>query len=432
MGALKGPDITTELFGGVFDIDGAGHFPGLELINFVVCCTDGILPGPEVEKVRLRRVSHDFARRLVADSLPPGVRASVLLDQHSESAVAHLLRCLELEVRNTVKTKSWERTHFFPYTRSLVHWDARTRGVTKTGEDRVLMERRYFRGGGAFAFSVLRHDLDHDRLSAIRQGFQLLYPTDAQSPLDTLAATLSAHGTADKEPAFDELESASNVRDDHWDNLFRNGVRNILGHLAVPSVQRVRAIMNWTGIWLVLLEASRAAQHLGKTWGGIIVDCAGTHPQLRRASQKCLKENLANIQDASNDQASRDEGTISVQQMNKIKGFFSNTAATCSLLNSSKGRRHFTLKLSAIESLVLASTKAGSDLAFEDFTSDRLGQRCGLIVGREAAARRGLLKEFDATIFEENERQFAEQMRATGMLRVYSDATRMVTPEVMQ
>jgi hypothetical protein len=436
---LKGPDITKSLFGGVFDIDGAGHFPGLELINFITCCTDGILPGEEVVKIKLRRMSHDFARRLVAEKLLPEERSSVLLDAHSEHAVAHLLRCLELDVQNTLKTKtkSWERTHFFPYTRSLVHWDARERATSKAGaapSSRILLERRYLRGGGAYAFSVLRHDTDADRLAAIRQGFSEIYPTGFQSPLERLAATLLKHGESDREPATDPLEPDSDVRNDHWDNLYRDGIRNILSHHTSPSVQRIRAIMDWTGIWLVLLEAARAAQHLDRDgdWGGIVLDCAGTHPQLRRASQKCLKEHLTRVEDAANAQASRESGEISRQQMNKIKGFFGNTAAACGLLNSSKGRRHFTLKLGAIEALVLASTEAGRDLTFESFISDWLGQRCGLIIGREAAAHAGMLTAFDATIFEENERQFAEQMRATGMLRVYSDATRMVSPEVIQ
>ena len=120
---VKAPRITTAVFGGVFDVDGAGHYPGLELINFVVCSTDGVLPpnGP----ARLRRATHDFARRLVTDHLTPDQRKAVLMDAHSAQAVSRLLRCLELEVPNAVKTKSWERTHFFPYTRSLVHWDAR-------------------------------------------------------------------------------------------------------------------------------------------------------------------------------------------------------------------------------------------------------------------------------------------------------------------
>jgi hypothetical protein len=425
MAALTGPDVTKALFGGVLDIDGAGHYPGLELLNFILCCPDGVLPGPEVAQIRISRRSHAFARRLVAadSDLTETECSAVLLDVESRQAIVHLLRCVELAVPNAVKSKSWERTHFFPYTRSLVHWDARIRNKS------FKYERRYLRGGGAFAFSVLRHDTDLGRLAKIRAGFESLYPTDTQGPLELLAATLIEHGPSDSAPVDDTLEKGSKVENDDLDNLFRDGVLSILSHQRVPEVQRIRAIMNWTGIWLVLLEAARSAMYVGKERAKITVDCAGAHPQLRRASQKCLKDVLSNIEEASIKQAGSLGGQISSTQRNKIKGFFSGTASLCGLLNAPKGRRHFTLKLEAIEALVLACGPQ-AERSFEDFTAGWLGDRCGLIIGREAAGRSGLLKDFDATIFEENERQLAEQMRATGMLRVYSDATRMVSAEV--
>lgn len=434
--ALKGPRITTALFGGIFTIDGAGHFPGLELINFIVCCADGILPDGSVKNVKMRRMSHDFARRLAADVLPVVARSQVLLDEQSGHAVANLLRCLELQLANTNKPKSWEHTHFFPYTRSLVHWDARPgRAIAALGEStdiKVSIERRYLRGGGAFAFSVLRHDPDSDRLAAIRDGFGDLYPSGTDTPLETLAATLLVHGAKDSEPMTDVLESLSVVHNDRWDDLYRDGMRNIVGHDSASPVQRIRAVMNWTGIWLVLMEAARCAEYLDRKWGGLVLDCAGTHPQLRRASQKCLKEHLARIDEAANGKAISEGGHINDKQVNHIKGFFSNTAAICGLLNSTKGRRHFTIKLDAIDALVLAATSKGQDMTFEHFISEWLWERCGLIIGRDAAARAGMLNAFDASIFEENERQFSELMRTTGMLTVYSDATRMVSVEGAQ
>ncbi|WP_283188917.1 hypothetical protein [Pseudomonas sp. PMCC200344] len=431
---LKGPDITKELFGGIFDSDGAGHFPGLELINFIVCGSGEILPGPEVKEIKLIRRSHDFARRLVAGRLPPDLKSKVLLNEHSENAVAHLLHCLELEAPNITKTKSWERTHFFPYTRSLVHWDARSRSSAKgeKGTIKVNQERRYLRGGGAFAFSVLRHDPDQDRLNSIRDGFRSLYPSETNTPLETLSAALLKHGEIDKDAVIDLVEPQTRIRNDKLENLYRDGIKNVLSHDNLSSVQRVKAVMNWTGFWLVILEATRAAEHLNKSWQGLIVDCAGVHPQLRRASQKCLKVQLSNIEDAANLEAKIQTGEISKQQINRIKGFFSNTAGTCGLLNAAKGRRHFTLKLHIVEALVLASAETQTEQTFEDFVSKWLGERCGLVLGRNSASGHGMLNAFDATIFEENERQFAEQMKATGMLRVYSDATRMVSAEITQ
>lgn len=425
MAQATAPGITKALFGGVLDIDGAGHYPGLELINFIVCCPDGILPSGG--RIRLQRVAHDFARRLVRDDqLAEQDKARVLIDEHSAQAVARLLKCLELDIANVAKAKGWERTHFFPYTRSLVHWDARPR------RGAISIERRYLRGGGAHAFAVLRSDPDPRRLQAIREGFAALYPEDSASPLETLAATLRAKGKIDVEPVADQLESESNIFNDKWENLFRDGVANILGHASIPAVQRVRAIVNWTGLWLVLLEAARAASFLGLAHDGLVLDCAGTHPQLRRASQKCLKEQLANVEEAARRQAESSNDAISEAQMNKIRGFLGNTAAACGLLNGWRGRRHFLLRIDAIETLVLAAVAPGREVEFERFVTEWLYERCRIVIGREAAGRAGLLASFDATIFEENERKLSEQMRATGMLRVYSDATRMVAPGVTQ
>jgi hypothetical protein len=427
--SVKGPRISTELFGGVLDIDGAGHYPGLELINFVICCKQAVLPGVEVDRVEIIRRSHSFARRLIAQDgqLQEAEWNKVLLDAGTRDAMVKLLRCIELDVPNTVKVKSWERTHFFPYTRSLVHWDARSRdGIS------YRCERRYLRGGGAFAFSVLRRDPNLARLESIREGFRNLYPVNGFGALETVARALISKGFIDKESVVDQLESQSRVMNDEMDDLYRDGMASILAHERTPHVQRIRAVMNWTGIWLCLLQVRRAVESL--PLGGkqqIVMDCAGIHPQLRRASQKCLKQTLLLIEDATRQQAERMNAELPRAQINKIRGFFSGTAALCGLLNSLKGRRHFTLKLSAIETLVMASGQ-GTERSFEDFTDSWLGDRCGLIVGRQAAAKAGLLNDFDASIFEENERQFADQMRATGMLRVYSDATRMVSAEVGQ
>lgn len=420
--SMQAPSVSKELFGGILDIDGSGHYPGLELINFIVCCPDGILPSGEF--VRLMRVSHDFARRLIRDDeeLSSIAKGNVLIDTHSELAISRLLSCLELDIANIVKAKSWERTHFFPYTRSLVHWDARLRG------EKIKLERRYLRGGGAYAFSVLRHDHDSSRLDKIRDGFSQLYPVDDNSPLERLAKTLKANGKSDEEAVIDQVEKDTRHFGDHWEEMYRNGIANILSHTRIPTVQRVRSIVNWTGIWLVLLQAGRAAQRLSRESAHLVLDCAGTHNQLRRASQRNFKEIVLSIEEATNS-VTKD---ISAQQMGKLKGFLGNTAAACGLLNSWKGRKHFTLKVEAIESLVLAGISQGQEMEFEQFVTSWLFEELSIVTGRQAAELAGLLQLFDGTIFEENERKLAEQMKATGMLQVYSDATRMVKPGVMQ
>jgi hypothetical protein len=425
MAAIKGPDVTKVLFGGVFDVDGSGHYPGLELINLVVCCAEGTLP--TTERVHIHRVAHDFARQLLADKLVSLDRKKeALVDEHTAHVVKHLLRCLELEVPNTVKAKGWERTHFFPYTRSLVHWDSRP---GRRGQAEAQLERRYLRGAGAYAFSVLRRDSDEARLQAMRDGFEALYPKHKNSPLEQLAATLKAKGTVDAPdaPSFDQIERESKLFDDEWEELFRHGMRNILSHRGLPIVQRVRSVMSWTSIWLVLMESARAASHFPPLQPALIVDCAGTHPQLRRAAQKCLKDVVGLVEQASR-QIGAVLGSLSDQQLGKIRAFYGNTAAAGGLLNAWKGRRHFTLRLPALEALVLAAVPEGEEMEYDRFLADWLYDRCRIVAGRTAATKAGLLFEFDGTIFEENERRLADQMNAAGLLRVFSDATRMVSP----
>lgn len=419
--SVSAPEITQRLFGGIFDVDGSGHYPGLELINLVVCCAEGTLPS--TEKVHVLRAAHDFARRLIADNdMSEKEVSEVLLDAHTAYAITHLLRCLEMDVPNIVKGKSWERTHFFPYTRSLVHWDARQRN------GRIQPERRYYRGAGAYAFSVLRHDPNPERLASLREGFDALYPRDRVSPLEQLAATLRSKGFMDDEtaPSFDQVEVRSRMFGDRWEDLFRDGMRNVLSHQGLPSVQRVRAVMNWTSIWLVLMEAARALVLRDGAQLSLIIDCAGTHPQLRRAAQHCFKDLVGVIEQVSRDEG-QSHGTFSEQQLGKIRAFYGNTAAAGGLLNAWKGgRRYFTLRLPGIEAMVLAAVPAGTEIEFDRFLTEWLFDRCGIVAGREGASRAGMLKEFDGTIFEENERRLADQMRSAGLLRVFSDATRMV------
>jgi len=422
--SVSAPDITKKLFGGIFDVDGSGHYPGLELINLVVCCAEGTLPA--TDKIHVHRAAHDFARQLITEQLTPARKASVLLNEQTAVAVGHLLRCLELDVPNAVKAKGWERTHFFPYTRSLVHWDARK--GRKSGEE-VRLERRYLRGAGAYAFAVLRRDPNEERLQAMRAGFDALYPRGRDSPLELLASTLRAKGLCDdvNAPSLDQVEAATEIRNDTWEELFRDGMRNILSHVDLPAVQRARAVMAWTSIWLALVEASRALAIQATTGMAVVVDCAGTHPQLRRAAQRCLKDIVGVVEQVSREEGAS-QGHLSGQQLGKIRAFFGNTAAAGGLLNSWKGRRHFTLKLSAIEALVLAAVPAGAELEFEKFLTHWLFERCRIVAGREGAAQAGMLMAFDGTIFEENERRLADQMRAAGLLKVFSDATRMVSP----
>jgi hypothetical protein len=421
----KAPDVSLDVVGGILDYDGSGWYPGLELFNFVFG-TEELLP--KDEKVRVTRRAHDFARRLVWDSAfsRDNEGRDVLFDQSTEEALRHLLACLQMEIPSTAKTPTWERAHFFPYTRSLIHWDARKRG------QKIRMERRYLRGGGALAFHVLRMDLDASRLERCRKGFSGLFPHDGGSSLEELAAVLASHGVFDPEPTGDEVEPRSRLfSDDGLDELYRNGTVNILEHSELSAVARVRALMVWTAFWLLLAQHVRSSRFLGQPASRIVCDCSSSRAQLRRASQRCLRDLQATILEAAGRAAARagDDRSLSRQQKSKLRGFFWATAATIGLLNAWKGRRHFVLGLDILETLVLAGTQGQEERSFDQFIDDWLFEDCRLVVGTVAGRKSELFSSFDASVFEENENALAGQMKAAGLLTEYSDATRMISTQ---
>jgi len=415
---LKSTDLSLEMFKGVLQSDSSGSYPGLELVCFLLGSEGGMLP--DTLDLKITRYAQAFARRLVRDeTLPQKDKDEVLADKFSEESIKKLLRCLELDLENITKQPTWSRTHFFPYTKSLSHWDARIRAGKK---DTAMIERQYFRGAGAYAFNVLRFDKDSNRLSDIRKSFEHLFYPDKDSPLESLAKTLRAHGGFDESPVIDEIESRSReIVNDDMEELYRDGVHNILSHRSLPAVTKIKSIVNWTGIWLVIMGNYRLPDKF-KT--NFIFDCGGVNPQLRRASQRSLKEFIKNISEGIN--FAIDHREMSGAQIQKIKGFFTATLANMRLINSLKGRRHFTFGLAGIETLTLAAVPANQEMPFESFVNDWLYKKCRFIVGRIAAHDAGLLEGLDATIFEENEKRLADQVLAVGMLKVYSDATKMV------
>lgn len=418
----KGPEVSRKLFGGVLDFDAAGHYPGLELLNFVYCGEgDSLLPAGD--EVRISRRSHDFGRRLVWDGgfKDDLRRHDVLLDDTAaEETMRELLRCLQLEIPSGTKEPKWSRAHFFPYTPSLIHWDARERS------NNIRLERLYLRGGGALAFKILRSDPDLERLARIRKGFKNLYSATFESPLEILAEFINGQSKSDDQPGVDEIEKLTRANLDEFENEYRDGILKILEQTDATSVAKVRAVMGWTAFWLVLMQNRRARRSLAMEDSPIICDCGAGSPQLRRASQRCLQEALGNILGAV-DKAAAHPNFPKAQRL-KIRGFFWATAAANGFLNSWRGRKHFTLSVDALEMIVLATIPAGTEMPFERFVTEILYDRLGIAVGRGAAESSGLVNSIDASIFEENEAQLALQMIAAGLVTQYSDATRMVSP----
>lgn len=418
---LSAPEVSRQLFGGVLTYDAAGYYSGLELLNFVFG-NETILP--EDEHPAIQRHSHDFARRLAwDDNFESDARhESILLsDADAERTLRSVLRCLQLEIPNLKGDPAWHRAHFFPYTQSLIHWDARERRLQN--ENKVLIERKYMRGGGALAYKILRTDPDHGRLQRIRSGFRDLYAPTAASPLEQLSAFLRGYSKSDSGSGnTDEVEAETGPFDDELENRFRNGCLTILEQSQVTTVARIKALINWTAIWLAFMQHHRSVVSLGGPQAPIVFDCFGGSSQLRRASQRCLKDAMNSIVEATH----RTEPDLPRAARNATRGFFWASAASVGLLNAWRGRRHFCFSVDALETIVLAHVAKGDEMPFERFVHEVLYEKLGFVVGRQSADEADLLTSIDASIFEDNEAALAEQMSAAGLLKQYSDATRMV------
>lgn len=420
---MKVPDISKEIFGGILVYDGAGLYPGLELLNLVYGVTGGQVL-PEAEKVTYTKSAHDFSRRLVWDydkfSAEDDI-GRIFVGEHGEHAIKELLSCLQMPIPNSTKIPSWERAHFFPYTKSLIHWDARLRGK------KISVERRYLRGAGAFTHKILRSDPDTDRLAEIRDGFSKLFPDSVETPLEKLSEVLLTHGKRLYD-LTDEEESSCNVLNDSLEHMYREGIRNILSHNELSSTARIKAIINWTGFWLISAQAQRAQKYLGVEVLPIVVDCGSSPSQIRRESSRRMKDMQSFINQAAEKCVRDGDGVaMSKKGKNSLRGFFASTCATIGLANSFKGKRHFTAGLDLLEALVLAGIPPDTETSFERFVSEFLYEECNLVIGRSSADKSGMIARIDASLFEDNESYLAEQMKAAGLITDYSDATRMVS-----
>ena len=424
---MKTPDISQELVGGILVSDAAGHYPGLELLNYIYGCSDGVLS--DDSSPQFERAGQDFARRLVWDPktfADKKLGEDAFVGDAAQVVLGHLLRCLQLPVADRGST-NWEAAHFFPYTRALVHWDARNpRSAART---EAQIERRYLRGGGAFAHKILREDPDADRKEAIRRGFESLMPQGQSTPLDRLATVLRNKGAKTSHIKC-EIEEQAVSRQDEQDNHFRTGIERIFSHSDLSSTARVKGIMNWTGFWLAICQSERSAARLGHPRTGIIIDCGSGPSQLRRESARALKEIISSIGDAAADCLPEGE-ELKTKARRDMAGFFTRSCAWIGMLNAFTGRRHFIVGLDLLEALVLAQVSFGEEISYETFI-DRLENSFGLIIGRNSARTEGLLARLDASIFEDNEEAFARQLGAAGLLHAYSDTTRMVGTKALK
>lgn len=424
----KGTDLSKAIYGGVLNVDNSGHSAGIELFNFVYFSDSDVLL-TQTPEVKLFKESHSLARLIAAKELPieHPARSSVFEQEKlALSVLSKLFSSLQIQPPNLRKTTipAWNRKPFFPYTKSLIHWDIK--------KSNMSVERIYLRGGGALAFKVLRMDPDSTRLRLLREGFESLYTDVTGSPLDRLATFFCSGGLSEQSgPDADRIEQSSEVRNDVVDDLLRDGILNILQHRSITAVTRIQAIINWTGMWLALMQYRRSCQYIGDTNPeGLIIDCCTYSSPLRRISRRSLKECLRKIRKAV--EASDIEQIETKSSKQKVWSYFNTTCSSLGLFNAHTGTRHFTLKVPVLETIVLAFIGHGNEMTFEKFLCDVLYKRLGLVVSRDSAMHEGILEDADTSMFEENENGLSEQMIAAGLMTAYSDATRMVSSKGLE
>ena len=120
-------------------------------------------PSPE-------KFGHNFARKLAhPKELDEGREADrqklkeALHGNEAREVLGVLFASLQIQPPNVKNTTDpgWTRKPFFPFTRSLIHWD-----IKKSNE---TIERVWMRGGGSLLHKILRKDPDSERLAKIRR-----------------------------------------------------------------------------------------------------------------------------------------------------------------------------------------------------------------------------------------------------------------------
>lgn len=418
----KGTELSQAVYGGVLDIDNSGSSPGVELLNFIFGVPEDFLLSPNEAPAPVK-YGHHLARQLAhgPDSDYKPILNEILEGQEAEKVLKNLFASLQIQPPNVKRStdSGWTRKPFFPFTKSLVHWD-----IKKSNKK---IERVWMRGGGSLLHKILRKDDNEFRLEKIRDGFRALYKLTEGSALDRISIFFRDKSEHVFSSNPDEIETRSKANIDDFEDVYRNGVLNILEHPQLTTVGKVETLVNWSALWLVLMQYRRSCSVIErKDVSPIVCDCATTATAIRRISRKQFKHVFGTIRTALDVTDKKLELSLSDGQKNRIRGFFPSTASSVGLLNAYTGNRYFTLKVTTLETIVAALVKVDDETPFMKFLDCVLYKKLGIVVSRGAAKAAGFLEDYDGTIFENNEIGLASQMKASGLLTTYSDATQMV------
>lgn len=447
---LKATDLSTTLWGGILHSDNRGFYTSLEFFALVAGLAEDDLRHPErwknLAELDFQIPGHILARRFAFDpGEGPDAAISEKIDEDLVEVVRAIVREIKVEIPGAGKAgQSWSGSHFVPYGANMTHWDARIRS------NRARIERIYFRGTGTLALAILLSDPDKERaersMSTLREllgrehftGHLLAMFHDLEDP-DYNIVNFSSGMKGDK-PQLASLDTVllerATVKQDHWDELLRECVHNILLHEAAPGVVRLDAIYHIIPLITSLMQLGRSSAYLAEGELGfgqqvdpypIVVDCSPPDSrtnEVRQAAHRSFSSAQQNIIESFRRLAKKSDVKLSANQIKQFRSYFTRGAPAIGLLNAATGIRRFVLGAGLLESLVLSV--GDREVTFEHFVERWLHERFGMIIDARAALAHGLDRQADLSIFADNARHLSETLDELGLMQSYSDATRMV------
>lgn len=414
-----------NVFGGALYQQGRGYYVGLELFAILrgLSQADRPLFAAPGEKLRYLRRTHDFARRLAAD--PTDLDREQLQRIHPDAVgpMRAMLNGLVVPIAGMRGEPTWWNRHFQPYIGELIHYDAVTR------KSKVSMERYTYRGGGALVHAMLASDPDLDRRRVIEHGLRDLV-ADSGSQLGKLANAFLALDSVGVADFADPVAAETTIQEGRWVEVARRGAYNIVSARNLLRSRKVDALMALSPLCAAMHALERADAELGTSpTRTLVVDMRHGNSQLRGLARDDLSRATAAIRESLGVAAQRAGHAALLQDAQTWrdgpKTFFTTTLAGIGALNSLSGQRFFKFSPAMLEALVVALVPA--EVTFDRFV-DELFDATSFVLGGAPAARAGRLVQADRTEFERNEEALASALRELGLLRDYSDMTKMVAP----
>jgi hypothetical protein len=216
-----------------------------------------------------------------------------------------------------------------------------------------------------------------------------------------------------------------------WQELLREGVDNILNR-ALPKFRRIEALMNWLPLCVAMHQLARANRALGRDeQRTLVVDSRMGSSPVRDKAKQDLRDAVMAVTEAIEWRA-KGAGYHVLLEGSQVwrqdpRTFFASTLYACGAINTLKGDRFFSTTPKLLDTVVVALVP--NEIPFERFCADVLGARLGFVVDAKGAETRGL-SGLESADLETNAEALSQRLGSLGLMREYSDATRMVSVEV--